>query len=153
MPTDPRYIEKWVGYLEGAEPEMCIVAAKKLGLTKDPVVIAPLIKALTNRPDDLRSAVVRALAEIGDKSATPSLTRLLRDPNPLIASAAADALGIISDPKAVPSLVQILAEYKTGNSRHFQLHGFNRGLFMSVVQALKTINTHEARVALDKYNR
>jgi HEAT repeat protein len=153
MSTDPRYIEKWVGYLQGSDHEMCIVAAKKLGATKDPAVVPALIQALVNRPDDLRSAVIRALAEIGDKSATPALIQLLHDPNPLIASASADALGYIRDAKAVPNLIQILADYKTGNSRHFQLHGFNRGLFMAVVQALKAIDTPQARSALEKYNR
>jgi len=138
MSIDPSYIEKWVGYLQGSEHEMSIVAAKKLGVTKDPSAVAPLI---------------RALAEIGDKSATPSLVVLLKDSNPLIASAAADALGVIKDVKAVPHLVQILAEYKSGESRHFQLHGFNRGLFMAVVQALKHIDTREAQIALAKYNR
>ena len=153
MAIDPSYIEKWVGYLQGSEHEMSIVAAKKLGVTKDPSAVAPLIRALHNRPDDLRSVVIRALAEIGDKSATPSLVVLLKDSNPLIASAAADALGVIKDVKAVPHLVQILAEYKSGESRHFQLHGFNRGLFMAVVQALKHIDTREAQIALAKYNR
>ncbi|MCU0479937.1 MAG: HEAT repeat domain-containing protein [Anaerolineae bacterium] len=153
MSTDPRYIEKWVGYLQGSEHEMSIVAAKKLGATKDPAVIPHLLKALVNRPDDLRTAVIRALAEIGDRSATSSLVNLLHDSNPLIASASADALGWIKDAKAVPSLVQILVDYKTGSSRHFQLHGFNRGLFMAVVHALKSINTREAQIALEKYNR
>ncbi|MDX2076913.1 MAG: HEAT repeat domain-containing protein [bacterium] len=153
MSTDPRYIEKWVGYLQGSEHEMCIVAAKKLGATKDPAVVPHLLRALVNRPDDLRSAVIRALAEIGDKTATASLVGLLKDPNPLIASASADALGILKDSKAVPSLVQILVDYKEGSSRHFQLHGFNRGLFMAAVQALKAIDTREARTALEKYNR
>lgn len=153
MATDPRYIEKWAGYLEGSDHEMCIVAAKKLGMTKDPVVVPILLRALVNRPDDLRSAVIRALSEIGDKSATSTLVQLLHDSNPLIAAASADALGFIRDSKAVPNLVQILADYKTGSSRHFQLHGFNRGLFMSVVQALKSIDTPQARAALDKYNR
>lgn len=153
MSTDRRYIEKWVGYLQGSDHEMSIVAAKKLGATKDRMVVPALIQALVNRPDDLRSAVIRALAEIADKSATPALVRLLYDPNPLIASASADALGYIRDVKAVPNLIQILADYKTGNSRHFQLHGFNRGLFMAVVQALKSIDTPQARAALDKYNR
>lgn len=153
MATDPLYIEKWAGYLDGADHEMCIVAAKKLGATKDVVAVPILVRALNNRPDDLRTAVIRALSEIGDKSATPALIPLLRDPNPVIASAAADALGMIGDAKAVPNLIQILADYKTGNSRHFQLHGFNRGLFMAVVQALKAIDTPQARAALDKYNR
>jgi len=153
MSQQAAYIEKWVGYLNDIDHDMSLIAAKKLAKAPDPKVVAELIKSLNGRPDDIRIASTRSLGQIGDRRAVKALVDLLNDSNPLIASAAADALGTIGDASAVPALVGILHDYKTGNSRHFQLHGFNRGLFLASVYALQQINTPEARRALNKYNR
>jgi HEAT repeat protein len=93
------------------------------------------------------------LGEIGDRAATRPLVNLLHDYNPIVSSAAADSLGAIADKAAVAPLIEILKDYKSGQSRHFQIHGFNRGLYMSAVQALERINTPEARRALKEYYR
>jgi HEAT repeat protein len=153
MSQHARFIEKWVGYLNDIDREMSLIAAQKLGSTRDASVVPELLKALHNRPDDVRTAAIRALGEIGDGAAVPALIDILHDPNPVVASASADALGMIGDARAVPHLVTILHDYKAGNSRYFQIHGFNRGLFMAAVQALQIINTPEARRAIAKYHR
>lgn len=148
------FIKKWVDYLNNAtDAEMSRIAARKLGEAKDPVVVPDLIRALQNRPDEVRLAAARALGEIGDRAAVRSLVGLLHDGNHLVASAAADALGEIADVAAVPALVGILRDYKERSSRHFQIHGYNRGLFMAAVQALNRIGTREALQAVQTYHR
>jgi HEAT repeat protein len=153
MSQNVRFIEKWINYLNDIDREMCLIAAQKLGSTKDSSVVPELIKALNNRPDDVRTAAARALGEIADPAAVAPLVGLLHDSNPLVASAAADALGAIGHPSAVPALVEILRDYKSGTSHHFQLHGFNRGLFMTAIYALQRIDTREARKAVNTYHR
>ncbi|MFW5748171.1 MAG: HEAT repeat domain-containing protein [Chloroflexota bacterium] len=153
MPADSQYIAKWVDYLRHADREMSRIAAQKLGATHDPQVIPELVKALQGRPDDVRTAAVRALGEIGHPDATPALVKLLDDNNVLIASAAAEALGVIGDARAVEPLTRVIAQYKRELTRHTQLHGFNRGLYMAAVYALEQIGTPEARRAISQYYR
>lgn len=147
------YIEKWIGYLNDIDREMCRLAAEKLGMTGDPQVVPHLVKALKNRPDDVRIAAIRALGLIGDPEAVRPLVDMLHDQNPLVASTAAESLGQIGHSSAVPALRDILRQYKDGSSRHFQIHGSNRGVFMAAIYALQRINTPEARLAVTKYHR
>jgi HEAT repeat protein len=147
------YVEKWVGYLNASDRDMSVMAARKLAKTNDPRSVSELIHALKGRPDDIRIAAIRALGEIGSKQAVKPLVRLLHDPDPILASAAADALGAIGDKASVPALVEVLHDFKSGNSRHSQLHGFTRGVFMAAIYALERINTPEARRAIQQYHR
>lgn len=153
MSQREQYIAKWVGYLNDIDREMSRMAAQKLASAGDSSVVPALIKALDKRPDDVRIAAARALGDLGDNRAVKPLLGLLYDGNPLIASTAAEALGAIGDEAAVPDLVAILRDYKSGNSRHFQIHGFNRGLFMAAVHALERIGTREAQRAVKTYHR
>lgn len=151
--TDPRFIKKWVGYLHDVDRQMSIIAAGKLGSTKDPNVIPELTKALVKRPDDVRIAAARALGDIGHPSAVPWLKKLLKERNSILASTAAESLGKIGDSSAVPALIEVLESYKSAKSRHDQLHGFDRGVFTEAIYALKKINTVPARQAIAKYHR
>lgn len=153
MSTRERFIEKWVGYLNDADRDMVLIAAQKLGETHDKSVVPELVKALTRRPDDVRRAAARALGSIGDASAVPHLAKLLGDSNVVVAAAAADSLGEIGDASAVPHLITVLTEHNSESSRHSQLRGYDRGLYMSAIYALQKINTREARQALAKYHR
>jgi HEAT repeat protein len=153
MSRNPKYIQKWVGYLNSSDREMSRIAAKKLGQTRDAGVISELVKALYNRPDDVRIAAVHALGEIGDEEAVKPLVAILQDKDPLVASAAADSLGEIGSEEAVKPLIKILRDHKTKQSRHFQIHGYNRGFYMSAVHALQRIGTPNARKAVDRYHR
>jgi HEAT repeat protein len=149
----PDYIQKWVEYLNDIDPEMAKLACEKLALANDPVVVEELIKALRNRPLDVRAAAARSLGKIGNHAAVPALVKALKDPDSMMSSAAADALGAIRDKSAVPALSEILHKYRTGMDRHHQLHGENRGLYMAAVYALQNIGTREAKAALNKYHR
>lgn len=147
------YIEKWVGFLNAVDREMSVMAAQKLSKVRDESVVAELINALTQRPDDVRTAAARSLGDIGDARAVPALMALLDDSNSVLASAAADSLGKIGSEQAVPPLVQILKDYKDGRTRHNQLHGFDRGLYMAAVYALQKIGSPKALSAVKKYHR
>ena len=152
MAKSDKYIEKWVGYLHKADREMSLIAARKLAETKDGSVVPELVKALYNRPDEVRIAAIRAIGEVGDVSWVNPLIKLLQEDNILISSAAADSLGAIGSDKAIPPLVQILKDFKDSNqSRHKQLHGYDRGVFMSAIHALQRIGTPEARKAVEQY--
>lgn len=152
--ADPRFIKKWVGYLHNTDRQMSVIAAGKLGSTKDSTVVPELTKALSKRPDDVRIAAARALGDIGDRTAVPWLVKLLQDPNAILASTAAESLGKIGDRSAVPALIQVLENYKSGRkTRHDELHGYDRGVFTEAVYALKRIDTIPARRAVEKYHR
>ncbi|MDX1992899.1 MAG: HEAT repeat domain-containing protein [bacterium] len=145
------FIQKWIGKLNAADRDMSLIAAEKLGSTRDPNLVPELVKALKNRPDDVRASAIRALAVIRHRSAVPHLLPLLNDPNPMIATAAASALGEIGHMSAVSALGEILRSYKQGNSRHEQLRGINRGVYLSALDALKRIDTIQARSFVEKY--
>lgn len=141
-----QFIEKWVSYLHQSDREMSRIAATKLGSTHNPLVVPDLLQTLTNRPDDVRIAAVRALGEIADANAVPHLIQLLTDSNTMLASAAAESLGQIRDPSAVKPLTEVLKEYKAQSPRLA-----NRGLYMAAIYALQQIGTKEALRAVEQY--
>jgi HEAT repeat protein len=68
-----------------------------------------LIPLLNDRAEFVRREASFALGEVGDRSATPPLVRLLEKNKALeVRSAAAGALGRIGDPTAVETLLRIL---------------------------------------------
>jgi len=147
------FIEKWISKLNDADREMSRIAAEKLGSTKDPAVIPVLVQAVKNRPDEIRVAAVRALGNIRHRSAIPALLPLLRDSNSMVATAAADALGEIGHMSAVSGLIDVCRTYKMNPNRHDQLHGMNRGLYLAALNALRQIDTIQARAAIEKFGR
>lgn len=153
MAVNTQFIDKWVTYLQTGDPEMSRIAAQKLASTGDPVVIPELQKALRGRPDDVRTAAIRALGEIGHADAVLALVKQLDDNNSVIASSAAESLGKIGDPRAVKPLIQVIERYKREQSHDTQIRGFTRGLFMSAIYALKQINTPEAKRAISRYHQ
>jgi HEAT repeat protein len=144
------YIKKWVGYLNSVDREMSRIAAEKLGTTGSNTVVPDLIKALTNRPSEIRAAAARALGHIGDPTAVIPLTELLKDNDFVVSCAAADALGEIRHRSAVPALREILRQNRTG--AHFErTHSNDRGLFVAAIHALERIGTVDALEAIRKY--
>lgn len=150
--VNDRYVQKWIRYLNGIDREMNRLAPAKLAESGDPQVVPELINSLSNRPDDIRVEAARALGAMRDSRAVKPLVGLLDDENPRVASTAADALGEIAHPSGVSGLVKVLRDYKRRN-RTDQIHGFERGLYIAAVNALKRIGTPEARAALDRYYR
>jgi HEAT repeat protein len=144
------YIKKWVGYLNSVDREMGRIAAEKLGNAGNNGVVPDLIKALTNRPSEIRAAAARALGHIGDPASVPALAELLKDDDFIVSSAAAEALGELRHRSAVPALREILRENRAG--AHFERTRPNdRGLSVVVVHALERIGTVDALEAIRKY--
>ncbi len=146
--TNTRYLEKWLHYLEDVDREMSRLAAEKLGTLKDSSAVPALIKALHNRPDDIRAAAARSLGTIGSPVAIPALAALLGDYNSSVAYAAADALGRIGGDAAVPPLREVLIRYA-------RLTGFeqkrDRSLYLAACSALRSIGTPEALKTVQRY--
>jgi HEAT repeat protein len=70
--------------------------------------IPPLLKALTDADDEIRSAAADALGKIGDPKVVPQVLPLLHDRYPKARWAAAHALGWLGDKSIVPHLVEAL---------------------------------------------
>jgi HEAT repeat protein len=129
---------------------MSRIAAEKLGQTGSNSVVPDLIKALTNRPSEIRAAAARALGNIGDPTAVPALSELLKDDDYIVSCAAAEALGYIRHRSAVPALRDILRQHRA--SAHFErTHSVDRGLFVAATHALERIGTADALEAVRKY--
>jgi HEAT repeat protein len=152
MSMATEYIKKWVGHLHSADREMSRLAAEKLGKTGDASVVPDLIKALTNRPNEIRAAAARSLGVLGDSTAVPALVELLKDDDFTISSAAADALGQIKHKSAVPALREVLRQHRAG--MHYErMHGHDRGLYVAALNALRNIGTPEALEAIRRYGQ
>ncbi len=144
------YIKKWVTYLHSVDREMSRIAAEKLGQAGSNSVVPELIKALSNRPSEIRAAAARALGNIGDATAVPALSELLNDEDYIVSCAAAEALGDIRHRSAVPALREILRQNRTG--AHFErTRSFDRGLYVAAIHALERIGTMDALEAIRKY--
>ncbi len=90
-------------------------AAQEL-IRLDADAIAPLLEALQTKDLDLLPIYQQVLARI--PSASPALTRTLREAHPIIRARVADVLSIRKDPKTVPALLEVLkGEYYTVRAR------------------------------------
>lgn len=68
-----------------------------------------VLKLLSSRDSYVRLAAVRALGEIGSKSAVPALSDIVRkDDNMFMKKTATEALGEIGDAEAIPVLVEAM---------------------------------------------
>ncbi|MDN7025588.1 HEAT repeat domain-containing protein [Methanoculleus sp. FWC-SCC1] len=84
-----------------------VYAAAILGEIADPRAIGPLVRALTDRNDDVRCQAAGALAKFGTAPVEP-LTDMLQSPDPDARITAAGILGDIRDPFAVEPLIDVL---------------------------------------------
>lgn len=98
-----------------ADPSKRELAARELiGLDADAVPV--LIEAFQTKDLNLLPYYEQVLARI--PSATPALTKTLREAHPILRARAADVLGIRKDRKAVPDLLDALkGEYYTVRAR------------------------------------
>lgn len=150
MHPNPKYVEKWINYLDDVDREMSLIAAEKLGRMGDTTAVPALIKALRNRPNDIRAAAARALGDIRDPRAITPLAELLEDHDTPVAYAAADALGRIGDNRAVPALRDTLIRHRKAKGTDY-LKWRDNSLFLAVCSALRVIGTKEALEVLKNY--
>ncbi|MEN9254301.1 MAG: HEAT repeat domain-containing protein, partial [Gloeomargarita sp. SZTDM-1c_bins_89] len=103
--------------LQSPDPSQRYYAAWWLGRFRVKEAVPALIAALQDESDrtalggyPLRRNAARALGEIGDPRAVPSLIACLQVADFQLRAAAATALGLLGDPQAIPALVALLQE-------------------------------------------
>jgi hypothetical protein len=91
--------------LKSEDIKTLIKAARKLGKSKNPKAVEPLIALLKNNEPDLQRALAEALGNIGDKRAVESLITLFKNnKDKLIKTTVARALINIGDPRGLEVL-------------------------------------------------
>jgi len=79
-------------------------AARKLAETKDPLVIEPLLAALSDHYEDVRCQVINSLIVIGDETITFRIVGLLSDPEPKVRTEALKALLQLKAVNTIPEI-------------------------------------------------
>ena len=121
-------------------------SAVLLGQLNDPSAAEPLMQRLDDPEPQVQAAAVRAVGQLGVKSAIPRLTTMLSgDSEPVVQIAAAQALGLLGAEDAVGALITALAEQETPEEDQPQ-NGWQ--LAVAAAQALGSIGTAEAGIAL-----
>ena len=83
---------------------------RRLGLSKDPRFVVPLIKVLSDDDSDVRKTAAKALGRLNDKRAINPLVKTLSDDEYYVRGAAAEALGQLGDKRAVDPLIEALSD-------------------------------------------
>ncbi|NQT41137.1 MAG: HEAT repeat domain-containing protein [Planctomycetes bacterium] len=81
-------------------------AAMSLGDSGDPAAFSPLLEALHDEDEDVRTQVIEGLGRLKDPRAVNPLIEALNDDAPSVARSAATALGATGDPRAVKPLTR-----------------------------------------------
>jgi HEAT repeat protein len=95
-------LRKNIKNLTSEDIETRVQAAKKLGESKDPKAVDPLVKALNDEDSDVRKAVANALGKIGDARSVEPLINRLYDEDSEVVKAALRALVNIGIPSIEP---------------------------------------------------
>lgn len=137
---------------------------KTLGKIGNAKSVPDLLKILFE-DRSVRLEVIEALGNIGDPSAVPDLCKILESENKYVCAAICEALGKIGDANAVPYLLKALHTQDSYKRSAVTLALGNIGdaaipdileatqvesssIHLDIIQALKTIGTSKAEVAL-----
>ncbi|MFC1462895.1 HEAT repeat domain-containing protein, partial [Verrucomicrobiota bacterium] len=114
--TDSADTIQLIADLEKTEPKARVNAAIRLGHSRDPAAVEPLIKCLGDIRTDVKKAVIEALAIIADPRASQPLGAFLgkAGTDTELQRLAADALGKIGGQGGVPALIQALGSEDEG---------------------------------------
>jgi HEAT repeat protein len=110
--TDPRLLDKLIGYLADKDATVCLHAVDALGQSGDPRVFDSLANALKAEKEYVRQNAAQALGLIGDPRAFDLLANALKAEKEDVRLYAAEALGLIGDPRAVDLLANALKDEK-----------------------------------------
>ena len=83
-------------------------AAMEIYVKMGAAAVAPLLRLLADRDEEVRNFAAVMLGTVGDTRAVPSLVNALADPDVNVRHAAATSLGQIGSPEAVEPLVRAL---------------------------------------------
>jgi HEAT repeat protein len=126
--------------LNSQDPKTRAGAARKLGDSRAPQALTPLVAALRDKDKEVRKAAVEALGKIADPRATGALVETL-EKNISLRPAAIAALGRSADPRAVAAVQQALASER------------DEGAWLSLVKAAAASGSPKTREALAEESR
>lgn len=110
--NEPSVVEKLHGLLDDPDKWIRVCAIQALGNLEDKTAVEPLCEIAGGGEvgHEIRTNVLRALADIGDPRALPTLIQLLTSENAFTRYDAAFALGEIGDSEAIPHLQAIVSD-------------------------------------------
>jgi HEAT repeat protein len=130
-------------------------AAESLGLLKNNLAIEPLITALEDKYEDVRSAVILGLGELESDRTVEKLIQLLRDSRDnRILSKVVEALGNIDSELIVEPLIEALAYkhawFSTWENSCEVLCAIGNERAISAVESLLSRNHHACQTAINE---
>jgi HEAT repeat protein len=96
-------------------------AARAAGILRGKGAVPDLIEALRTKNTEVLYESLIALQKIGDESAGPRMTFLLRDPDQKVQIAAIETTGLLHTKEAVPDLIGVLKSAKSDKVRRAAL--------------------------------
>jgi len=105
----------------GSSMDSRALAARALGILRAQSAVPQLIEALHSKDSEVILESLRAIEKIGDKSAGPQFSFLLRDLSEPVQIAAIDTTGQLQNREAMPSLRDIVETSKKADVRRAAL--------------------------------
>jgi len=104
-------LDDLVGFLSDGEPEIQLAVLRGLADPKFVGAVGAVGRVLVEN-EDLRSAAVDVLGNLGSPDAVPFLVQAAGDPEEDVRSRVAHALGKLGDSSALPTLVEMLQDQR-----------------------------------------
>lgn len=101
----------------GVSMESRALAARAAGILRARGAVPQLVEALKSKDSDVILESLRALEKIGDKSAGPGISFLLRDLHEPVQVAAIDTMGQLQNRESLPALQEVLKTTKKAGVR------------------------------------
>jgi HEAT repeat protein len=105
----------------GTSMESRALAARALGILRARAAVPQLVEATKSKDSGVILDSLRALEKIGDKSAGPQISFLLRDLHEPVQVAAIDTMGQLQNRESIPALQDVLKTTKKANPRRAAL--------------------------------
>jgi len=105
----------------GTSMESRALAARAAGILRARGAVPQLVEALKSKDSGVILDSLRALEKIGDKSAGPQISFLLRDLHEPVQVAAIDTMGQLQNRESIPALQDVLKTTKKANPRRAAL--------------------------------
>ncbi len=105
----------------GTSMESRALAARAAGILRARGAVPQLVEALKSKDSGVILDSLRALEKIGDKSAGPQISFLLRDLHEPVQVAAIDTMGQLQNRESLPALQDVLKTTKKANPRRAAL--------------------------------
>lgn len=143
----PQAIAVLIEALKDPSAQVRYTVAEALAALKPPAAVDPLLEAIAHNSEETLGNIAEALGNIGNPRAVEPLINLLADTDPYVRVCAAEALGKIGDPRAVEPLLNCLSDTKETDK------GSKHRVCNYAAEALRRINTLEARIAVEKFEK